>query len=274
MVAGSRSSLRRPTLRGHNSPTSSSPLIENTPPLLPKSEHGTDATRSKRLRASTASGEHQILKRRRLSSNRTEIPELRIPLRSRGGLPKVKSPAPSAATSQNAAFPKLHANSPNIGKPLDSPSGKPQYDQIRIIEERAKASIRGGGGLSAPREERRKLRSEDGGSRAKTELAQYFPDFEDMLSLKPPDPGKPHGLRYSCIPPLTRNRGIDSTKQGRSSRRHPGIRAWKPSNRSLWRKQATTQYRSHPAQSEGRFNRCYCRGSLGRGGIPQDSWKS
>ncbi|KAK5467824.1 hypothetical protein LTS15_000797 [Exophiala xenobiotica] len=187
MVAGSRSSLRRPTLRGHNSPTSSSPLIENTPPLLPQSGNGTNVTRIKRLRTSTITGDQQTLKRRRLSTSKNEIPQLRIPLRSRGGLPKVIS-APPTAITQNAAAPKLQAHSPNIGKPLDSPSGKPQYDQIKIIEERARASIRGGGPLES-REERRKLRSEDGGSRAKTELAQYFPEFEEMLNLKPSEPG-------------------------------------------------------------------------------------
>lgn len=194
MVAGSRSSLRRPTLRGHNSPTSSSPLIENTPPLLPQSGNGTNVTRIKRLRTSTITGDQQTLKRRRLSTSKSEIPQLRIPLRSRGGLPKVIS-APPAAVTQNAAAPKLQANSPNIGKPLDSPSGKPQYDQIKIIEERARASIQGGGPLES-QEERRKLRSEDGGSRAKTELAQYFPEFEEMLSLKPLDPGLPHKLLH------------------------------------------------------------------------------
>jgi hypothetical protein len=130
------------------------------------------------------------LKRRRLSTNKGDIAELRIPLRSRGGLPKLISPPPAVTPGAGAPTPKLYGNTPtNIPRPLDSPSGKPQYDQIKIIEEKAKASIRGDS-LSVAQEERRKLRSEDGGSRAKTELAQYFPDFEEMLSLKPPDPGE------------------------------------------------------------------------------------
>lgn len=187
MVADSRSSLRRPSLRGHKSARSSSPVTDHAPSLLPQAVNHPNLLPAKRLRTSTISGQQQDLKRRRLSTSKREIPQLRIPLRSRGGVvPKVVSPAPAVTP---AAFQsKFQSNTPNTAKPLDSPSGKPQYDQIKIIEERAKASIRGGAAL-ASQEERRKLRSEDGGSRAKTELAQYFPDFDEMLSLKPPDPG-------------------------------------------------------------------------------------
>lgn len=38
--------------------------------------------------------------------------------------------------------------------------------------------------------ERRSLRSHDGGSRTKSELALYFPNYEQMISLEPPKPGK------------------------------------------------------------------------------------
>lgn len=187
MVVGSRSSLRRPTRRSHKSPRSSSPLIDEKPPLPPHPQNDGIALRSKRLRTATITGQEQILKRRRLSTNKSEIPELRIPLRNRLGVPKVISPAP--ALTPNLSPPKLPGNTALITQPIDSPSEKPQYDQIRIIEERARASIQGGS-LSTTQDERRKLRSEDGGSRAKTELAQYFPDFEEMLSLKPVDPGQ------------------------------------------------------------------------------------
>jgi hypothetical protein len=196
-MLGSRSSLRRPHRKGHKSSASrsSSPTHDDPPPLLPKSGNEGIALRSKRLRAATLATNEHDLKRRRLSSSKNEIPQLRIPLRNRGGLPKVL-PLPAAAAAPIApAPPKPGPTKPNVSQtptnPLNSPtspSEKPQYDQIRIIEEKAKASIRGG--ASTPnREDRRKLRSEDGGSRAKTELAQYFPDFEEMLSLKPPDPG-------------------------------------------------------------------------------------
>jgi hypothetical protein len=38
-------------------------------------------------------------------------------------------------------------------------------------------------------EKRRSLRSHDGGSRAKSELALYFPNYEELLSLEPPKTG-------------------------------------------------------------------------------------
>lgn len=212
-MVGSRS-LRRPILRGHTSSRSSSPVNDNheQPPLLPKSGNEGIALRSKRLRTATISAPDHDLKRRRLSSSKTEIPQLRIPLRSRGGLPKVLPPPPPAPALATVPPPKPTTNSKNppiVYRPIDSPSSpseKPQYDQIRIIEEKAKASIRGGYS-STTHEDRRKLRSEHGGSRAKTELAQYFPDFEDMLSLKPPDPGKrlTHTQNGNTILTTTRN---------------------------------------------------------------------
>lgn len=175
MVAGSRSSLRRPPLRSN----------EDTPLLLSQSRDAGNALRSKRVRSSTISGQEQSLKRRRLSDNKSEIPHLRIPLRSRTVSNLVSL---SPAVPPTAIFPTDVSTSSSFVTPLESPSGKPQYEQIKIIEARAKASIRGGS-LASSHDERRKLRSEDGGSRAKTELAQYFPDFEEMLSLRSADPG-------------------------------------------------------------------------------------
>ena len=178
--------MRRPNLRGHKSSRSSSPLIDETPPLPPQPGDAGSHLRTKRVRTSTVSGQEKILKKRRLSTTKTEIPQLRIPLRNRGGVPKTITPP--TAGSPNITITKIHSIASSFTKAIVSPRGKPQYDQFRIIEEEAKASIRGGS-RSTTSDERRKLRSEDGGSRAKTELAQYFPDFEEMLSLKSPDPG-------------------------------------------------------------------------------------
>lgn len=181
--------MRRPAFRSS----------EDTPPLLSQSRDAGNALRSKRVRASTIVGQEQSLKRRRLSENSHEIAQLRIPLRSRGG-PKLIStavPPPVISTTNVSTNPSIGAS------PLESPSGKPQYEQIKIIEARAKASIRGGP-LAPSHDDRRKLRSEDGGSRAKTELAQYFPDFEEMLSLKPADPGNKYNM-ISLTPVLVTN---------------------------------------------------------------------
>ncbi|KAL1963337.1 hypothetical protein VTN77DRAFT_8458 [Rasamsonia byssochlamydoides] len=44
--------------------------------------------------------------------------------------------------------------------------------------------------------ERRSLRSHDGGSRSKSELALYFPNYEQMISLEPPKPGKTNEAKF------------------------------------------------------------------------------
>jgi hypothetical protein len=128
--------------------------------------------RSKRLRASSLQDRDQDHKRRKLANK--VPPPLRIPLRAR-------APDLQPDSGPGAVTPP---------KSLDSPTAKPQYDQIRIIEEKARASIRDASSQPTTLEERRKLRSEHGGSRSKTELAQYFPFFEEMLSLDAPDPGR------------------------------------------------------------------------------------
>jgi hypothetical protein len=139
------------------------------------------ALRSKRLRASSLQDRDkdreldQVHKRRKIT-NKLPLP-LQIPLRGRGPVVVPPESGPGAVTPPRS---------------LDSPTLKPQYDQIRIIEEKARASITEAGSARISYDERRKLRSEHGGSRSKTELAQYFPSFEEMLSLEPPDQGM-HG---------------------------------------------------------------------------------
>lgn len=215
MVVASRSSLRRSNLRGHDPSSSPSPssnpphptaeskdtkIINDArlssrslprsqpqpqpPPLLAQSRDAGNSLPSKRLRASTVTEKDQIYKRRRLSDNNNDIPHLRIPLRSRVATSKIPSAAPIAILPQ----PDVSTFSSTTSTPIASPSGKPQYEQIKIIEAKAKAAIRKNP-VAAIKDEKRKLRSEDGGSRAKTELAQYFPEFEEMLSLKQADPG-------------------------------------------------------------------------------------
>ena len=46
-------------------------------------------------------------------------------------------------------------------------------------------------------DERRKLRSKDGGSRSKSELALFFNNYEQMLSLEPTKPGQSDACRFA-----------------------------------------------------------------------------
>jgi len=185
MVADSRSSLRRPNLRGRKPSSSSSPPPDHAPPIPLQPVEAVKTLRSKRIRAPTVTGQEQEQKRRRLA-NKQDLPQLRIPLRSRVGVPKVVSPP---AGTPSVSVPETPPRLSRFYDIVDSPGNKPQYDQIRIIEEKARASIHDAGATSGTHDDRRKLRSEGGGTRSKTELAQYFPDFEEMLSLNPPDPG-------------------------------------------------------------------------------------
>jgi len=138
-------------------------------------EHDSDhqlSLRAKRNRAATLHDQQELHKRRKLGDNHPQ--KLRIPVRARAVVPKFE-PAPA---------PEL----PTPATSIDSPTPKPQYDQFRRVEEKARASIRDHDHEDTKHDERRKLRSEHGGSRSKTELAQYFPNFEEMLSLEPSDP--------------------------------------------------------------------------------------
>jgi hypothetical protein len=139
--------------------------------------------RSKRNRSHTLQDHQELHKRRKLAANLPQ--KLRIPLRARNGVPK-SLPAPVSTPS---------AELPTPAASIDSPTPKAQYDQFRRVEEKARAAIIDHKPDDKKHDDRRKLRSEHGGSRSKTELAQYFPHFEEMLSLEPPPPGA-----YSLFP--------------------------------------------------------------------------
>jgi hypothetical protein len=148
--------------------------------------------RSKRNRAVSAVNgeqqEHQELHKRRKLANNLQPQKLRIPLRGRTGLqPKYTKSATEKSKYSHQSAGEL----PTPATSIDSPTPKAQYDQFRRVEEKARASIRENktGDADNKNNDRRRLRSEHGGTRIKTELAQFIPNFEDMLSLEPPDPG-------------------------------------------------------------------------------------
>ncbi|KPI45277.1 uncharacterized protein AB675_2418 [Cyphellophora attinorum] len=175
--------LRRQTRPSAPPPTTN----ENDP------HDSSDATslRSKRNRAvSAVNGEqqqHQELHKRRKLANNLQPQKLRIPLRGRTGLqPKYTKSAPEKSKYSHQSAGEL----PTPATSIDSPTPKAQYDQFRRVEEKARASIRENktGDADNKNNDRRRLRSEHGGTRIKTELAQFIPNFEEMLSLEPPDP--------------------------------------------------------------------------------------
>ncbi|KAB8212245.1 Something about silencing SAS complex subunit 4 [Aspergillus parasiticus SU-1] len=76
-------------------------------------------------------------------------------------------PPPESATQNRVQAPSQPAESPN--EKTATPSQQPTSAQTT-------PAVR----------ERRSLRSHDGGSRARSELALYFPNYEQLLSLEPP----------------------------------------------------------------------------------------
>ncbi|KAK1143181.1 hypothetical protein N8T08_006879 [Aspergillus melleus] len=83
------------------------------------------------------------------------------------GRPSAQSPAPSSShlptPAQTQPSPGIAHDAPPLAS-ADQPEPQPQQQQ----------------------QQRRSLRSHDGGSRARSELALYFPNYEQLLSFEPP----------------------------------------------------------------------------------------
>lgn len=201
MVVSSRLSRGRPILRNehqdHHSSRSSSPVERNpTTTTSTDPDHKKSPTsRVKRGRVASRSDHESIQKRRRLGKS-SGPPTVRIPLRGRA-VPDTYG-FNSTTHKLPAAPPLLTQESTVSNSPLQSPAHRPQYDQFKRIEEKAQKVVRKSINNDESKEDKRKLRSEHGNSRVKTELAQYFPAFDDMLSLEPVDPGESYNEFYEC----------------------------------------------------------------------------
>lgn len=171
MVLGSRS------LRGRRSIShTEAEAAEQDPDEAPKS-----VERVKRHRVASVSERNVAEKRRR-----TEITEYFIPVRSKSI--QGSSTRDNVVQTQPRPSSLVHHDSNISNSSSDSPGARPQYDLFRRIEEQAQKVVRRSTDAEA-KDDKRKLRSEHGTTRSKTELAQYFTTFEDMMSLQPVDPG-------------------------------------------------------------------------------------
>jgi len=234
MVVSSRSSRGRPNLRSDAEQQSQAPVSSNSSPIIDHLAPGHDATappsphddaassRAKRNRITSVS-EHESLQKRRRLSKSSGLAQVHIPLRgravpqslthdvTRNGADNTDNTAIATTTTttttninNNYALPPPLAlatqDSSISNSPLNSPHYRPQYEQFKRIEEKAQKVVKKNVHNDAAKEDKRKLRSEHGSTRSKTELAQYFPAFDDMLSLAPADPSE-HYLHAS--PPAT-----------------------------------------------------------------------
>lgn len=208
MVASSRSSRGRPNLRSDGEQQSvssnSSPITatatatanhRDAPSPRPHQDDAS-SSRAKRNRITSVSDHESLQKRRRLSRS-SGLPQVHIPLRGRA-VPQslthdvTRNGADNITTSYSVPQPPalVTQDSSISNSPLNSPHYRPQYDQFKRIEEKAQKVVKKNIRDDAAKDDKRKLRSEHGSTRSKTELAQYFPAFDDMLSLAPADPSE------------------------------------------------------------------------------------
>ncbi|PWY89301.1 hypothetical protein BO70DRAFT_426925 [Aspergillus heteromorphus CBS 117.55] len=105
------------------------------------------------------------------------------------------SPAgrPSAAAAASARRPRRPAPAADTTEiEIASTPTRPEIAVSASSEQKPSRSSRNAAAQQpaeqapAARESRRSLRSHDGGSRARSELALYFPNYEELLSLEPP----------------------------------------------------------------------------------------
>lgn len=140
----------------------------------------------KRSRISSISDREHLKKRRRLSED-IRPPQLKIPVRNKV-LQRGDSPN---AVSHPVLLRNAEATQAQIESGPSTPASN-EYTHFQRIEKEARAYIRGGGQDLPIKVEKRSLRSHDGGSRSfRSELASYFNNFDQMISLEPPKPGKP-----------------------------------------------------------------------------------
>ena len=190
MVARSRSSLRRPNLRGDPaSSESTSPGIDaQSQPDLPD-------LRSKRVRIPSISDPQRIHKKLRIKPN-VRPRQLNIPLRSRR-VQDGRPPKPAAPKINTKAV--LSSRKPATLTPVSLPTSGDETKNAKLAKAKERPSKLELPPLAAEIFEGRSLRSHDGGSRSKSELAMYFNNYEQMLSLEPSKPGQPMVLHLCTL---------------------------------------------------------------------------
>lgn len=183
MVARSRPSARRSNLRDDpKTSESKSPVTEERAPAdVP------GALRSKRGRISSISDAQSLSKRLKVDKHHA-LSKIKFPLRSRRQEDAAK-PKPVILTKPvflAASHQPLHVPSTSITN--EPPTVRNQPNTTKLLQKRPITSQEQP--QVATQDDKRKLRSKDGGSRSKSELALFFNNYEQMLSLEPTKPGE------------------------------------------------------------------------------------
>ena len=134
---------------------------------------------AKRKRDDASLQETSIIKGHNIFHNQRQT--LLVPYQ----LPLIPSPR---LKSVNHTTPSSNGTSPNAPYNL-------KYDTSQILghgftSSSEKQPGQDGSEMGKKMEDKRSLRSHDGGSRSKSELAQYFANYEDLLCLEPKEQGE------------------------------------------------------------------------------------
>lgn len=121
----------------------------------------------------------------------------------------LKMPSPPVPASQTSSAPRTGRGRGSPGAPHLTVNGDTD-DQHMTTAPRPNGvtdngiaeippAVKSSGFRASVARERRSLRSHDGISRSKSELALYFPNYEEVLSLQPTKPGKFYAVAFSCF---------------------------------------------------------------------------
>ena len=180
MIGRSRPTTRRFNPRGHSDTPRSSRRVKEEQNL-------TDQTlplRSKRSRIASVSDPQRLNKKVKTENNHV-LPATAIALRNRS-LPGGTKPNRVVNNTEVVSLPPTPQAAISNGKPQSkSPTLPKKKTAVRRISLPASQPSR-----VAEQNDQRKLRSQDGVSRSKSELAMYFNNYEQMLSLEPVQQGK------------------------------------------------------------------------------------
>lgn len=176
MAALPRQSLRSSTRRDS--------CLDEPPATAIHHNTSPDTPRQKRAREpSSGEDDVQAAKKQKLRLRAPPLPKV-APTKQ---IAKALSAPSSRPVNGVVTQPSISSRITNAVQSL--PNGVPPTTQTTQLTPKPEGPVlRGGHGISEG--EKRKLRSQDGGSRSKSELSLYFPNYEDLVSVEPKETGK------------------------------------------------------------------------------------
>jgi len=182
MVAPSRPSLRSSTRRSLG-------LAESPPTAILQNTIITPPTRraKRTIRSSSLNNETHTIKKQRIQLDIAARPK--APVRSRNAkdlAPVAQEPSDGVLTSLAVPSPISNSVSQRATENLSGTS----THHVTIGSTTAPAAS-SGKDVRIQQEDKRSLRSQGGGSRLRSELSLYFPNYDEIINDEPKEPGNP-----------------------------------------------------------------------------------